>query len=368
MRIGVPAEIKDGERRVGLTPTGVRDLIRAGHAVAVQAGAGANAGLSDDSFANEGGEILASPQDVFDFADLIIKVKEPQPSEVALLTPDHTLFTYLHLAANPELARSLAASGATCIAYETIQDPTGALPLLAPMSEIAGRLAALQGVNLLLASAGGPGVLLPGVPGAPGGRAVVVGGGVAGEQAANMLLGLGVHVLVLDISLARLRALDARFQGRVATSFSADRTIEDALRDTHLVIGAVLVPGAHAPRVIRRAHLAFLAPGAVLVDIAIDQGGCAETSRPTTHSQPTYKVDGICHAAVTNLPAAAAVTATHALTNATLPFISRLATLTDPRSALSDPVLGAGVNIVAGEIVHPEVRKSIAPHTSNGTG
>jgi alanine dehydrogenase len=358
MRIGVPSEIKEGERRVGLTPGCVRELVADGHAVAIQAGAGKAAGFADSEFRDEGASILATAEEVYDFGKLIVKVKEPQANEVALLTSQHILFTYLHLAANTKLALALADTGATCIAYETVEDERGALPLLAPMSEIAGRIAALLGVDLLLAPRGGAGILLGGVPGAPAGRVVIIGGGVAGEQAASVVVGLCAQVTVLDRSLPRIRELDTRFQGRVVTAFSTDHAIEEALAGANLVIGAVLIPGDNAPRVIRREHLALLAPGAVLVDVAIDQGGCAETSHPTTHAEPSYEVDGVRHAAVTNLPAAAPITATRALTNATLPFVSRLAALDGADAALADPALQGGVNVARGEIVHPAVARN----------
>jgi alanine dehydrogenase len=360
VRIGVPTEIKEGERRVALTPACVRELTRDGHELAIQSGAGLGAGYSDASFSEEGAQILNSANDVFEFAQLIVKVKEPQSCEVSRLRPHHILFTYLHLAADLDLAISLAQTGATCIAYETIQDADGSLPLLAPMSEIAGRLAALLGVDLLLASHGGAGVLINGVPGAPAGRAVVIGGGVAGEQAATSLIGLGAQVTILDRSLARLRQLDARFEGRAITAFSTDHAIERALEGANLVIGAVLLTGDLAPRVVRREHLRLLAPGAVIIDISIDQGGCVETSRPTTHANPSYEVDGIRHAAVTNLPAAAAVTATQALTNATLPFVEMIAALATMEAMVDDRHLGAGLNVAGGEILHPAIARLVA--------
>jgi len=361
MRVGVPSEIKDGERRVGLTPGCVRELVRDGHDVSVQAGSGERAGFADSAYEREGAILLPTAKDVYESVQLIVKVKEPQPQEVALLSAGQILFTYLHLAADKGLAQALAHSGATCVAYETVQDEQGALPLLAPMSEIAGRLAALLGVDLLLAPRGGQGMLLSGVPGAPAGRVVIIGGGIAGEQAASVVVGLGAQVTILDPSLARLRDLDARFQGRVVTAYSTDYAIEEALGGANLVIGAVLVPGDAAPRVLRRSHLPLLAPGAVLVDIAIDQGGCAETSRPTTHAQPCYELDGIRHAAVTNLPAAAPITATRALTNATLPYVSRLAALDTAEAVRSDPALRTGVNVAFGQIVHPVVAKAVTP-------
>lgn len=359
MRIGVPREIKKDERRVGLTPACVRELVTAGHTVVIETTAGSAAGFADADFEREGATVVAAPEDVFESAELIVKVKEPQHSEVALLTSRHLLFTYLHLAADRELAAGLAASGATCIAYETLEGDAGSLPLLAPMSEIAGRLATLLGVNLMLAPEGGNGRLLTGVPGAPAGRVVVIGGGVAGGQAAALAVGLGAQVTVLDRLLPRLRELDALFHGRAVTAFSTDHAIEEALAGANLVVGAVLIPGDHAPRIVRRGHLALLAPGAVLVDVAIDQGGCAETSRATTHTEPSYEVDGVRHAAVTNLPAAAPVTATHALTNATLPYVSRIAALGEADAVIADDMVRSGVNVAFGEITHPAVARAL---------
>jgi alanine dehydrogenase len=359
MRIAIPTEIKEGERRVALTPGCVRELVRDGHAVAVQAGAGAGSGFSDEDFASQGAQVVQTAADAFEFGELILKVKEPQRSELALLAPRHVLFTYLHLAADPELAVRLVETGATCAVYETLVDESGRLPLLAPMSEIAGRIAALLGMELLLAPSGGAGLLMGGVAGVQPGRAVVLGGGVVGEHAAAVLLGLGAQVTVLDRSLSCLRHLDARFQGRAVTAFSTDHAIEQAVRGANLVIGAVLLTAARAPRLLRREHLRLFAPGAVLVDVAIDQGGCAETSKPTTHAAPSYDLDGVRHAAVTNLPAAAPVTATRALTNATLPYVRRIAQLGSQQSLVSDPVLETALNVADGGIARPTVARAV---------
>lgn len=351
MKIGIPGEVKQDERRVALTPACVRELVRQGHGVTVQASAGLGSGFADDAYRREGAELASSADAVFAAAQLIVKVKEPQPAEVRLLSAEHVLFTYLHLAADPALAQGLAASGATCIAYETVRDSVGGLPLLAPMSEIAGRIAALQGAHLLLAPAGTPGMLIGGVPGAGDGRVVIVGGGVAGEQAAVVASGMGAHVSVLDTSLRRLRELDARFGGRVETLYSTDQALEEAVTGANLVIGSVLIAGARAPRIIRRRHLELLARGGVLVDVAIDQGGCAETSRPTTYSDPVYETAGVLHAAVTNLPAAAPRTATLALSNATLPYVAKLAGLGVDAAIAADAGLARGVSVRDGDIL-----------------
>jgi alanine dehydrogenase len=360
VRIGVPKEIKQGEGRVSVTPAGVRELVNAGHEVAVEAGAGVGAGFCDESYRAEAAVVVDTAVELFDFGELIVKVKEPQRAEVALLRPGQTLFTYLHLAAEPELAIALAETGSTAIAYETVVDAGGGLPLLAPMSEIAGRLAVHLGAHLMFAPQGGVGVLLGGVPGAPGAKVVVLGGGVAGEQSVAMALGLGAQVTVLDRSLPRLRALDARFGGRAVTAFSTEHALERALDRAHLLIGSVLVVGDRAPRLVRREHLSLLIPGAVVVDVAIDQGGCIETSRPTTHAEPAYDVDGIRHAAVTNLPGAVPVTATAALSHATLPFLLELANHGTDEALERDPALRAGLNISGGEVVHPVVAQAVA--------
>src|SRR3954465_15589687 len=300
MRVGVPTEIKTDEYRVALTPAGVRELSDAGHEVVVQAGAGAGSGIPDDDYPAQGATILPDADAVFAQADLIVKVKEPQPVEVARLEPRHTLFTYLHLAPDPELTQSLIASGATCIAYETVTDSAGRLPLLAPMSEVAGKIAAQAGAFMLEKPLGGRGLLLGGVPGVAAGKVMVIGGGVVGLSAAQIALGMGAETYVYDPSIDRLRELDFLLNNRCSTVFSTTLSIERMLPEVDLVIGAVLVHGAKAPHVITRAQLGLMKQHAVLVDVSIDQGGCFETSRPTTHTDPTYEVDGVTHYCVAN--------------------------------------------------------------------
>jgi alanine dehydrogenase len=358
MRIGVPTEIKADEYRVALTPAGVRELTARGHGVLVQAGAGEGSAIADSDYVAQGAEIAADAAAVFETAETIVKVKEPQASEVALLEPRHTLFTYLHLAPDPELTRGLVESGATCIAYETVTDPAGRLPLLAPMSEVAGKLAAQAGAFMLERPLGGRGVLLGGVPGVAAGEVMVIGGGVVGQNAAKMALGLGADVFVFDRSIDRLRELDAIFDGRVSTCYASSLEIESRLPDADLVIGAVLVKGATAPHVISREQLGLMKRRAVLVDVSIDQGGCFETSRPTTHSDPTYEVDGVTHFCVANLPGAVPITSTSALTNATMPYVLALADR-GPREALAaDPGLLAGLNVAAGLLTERAVAAS----------
>ncbi|HEV2820977.1 MAG TPA: alanine dehydrogenase, partial [Solirubrobacteraceae bacterium] len=325
MRVGVPSEIKADEYRVGLTPAGVRELGRAGCEVVVQAGAGVGSDVRDEAYVAQGARIVPDAAAVFQEADLIVKVKEPQPQEIDLLTARHTLFAYLHLAPDPALTRALAASGATCIAYETVEDDRGRLPLLAPMSEVAGRIAAQAGAFMLEKPMGGRGILLGGVPGVPPARVLIIGGGVVGANAAFIAIGMEAHVTVFDRSIDRLRELDLVLGGRGSTCYASTLEIEQRLPEADLVIGAVLVHGARAPHVITRGQLGLMRPGAVLVDVSIDQGGCFETSRPTTHSDPTYQVDGVTHYCVANMPGAVPVTSTYALTNATMPYLVRLA-------------------------------------------
>jgi alanine dehydrogenase len=358
MRIGVPTEIKADEYRVALTPAGVRELTGRGHEVLVETGAGEGSAIADSDYVAQGAEIAADAAAVFATAETIVKVKEPQPSEVALLEPRHTLFTYLHLAPDPELTRGLVESGATCIAYETVTDPAGRLPLLAPMSEVAGKLAAQAGAFMLERPLGGRGVLLGGVPGVAAGEVIVIGGGVVGQNAAKIALGLGADVFVFDRSIDRLRELDAIFDGRVSTCYASSLEIESRLPDADLVIGAVLVKGATAPHVVSRDQLALMKRRAVLVDVSIDQGGCFETSRPTTHSDPTYEVDGVTHFCVANLPGAVPITSTSALTNATMPYLLALADR-GPREALAaDPGLLSGLNVAAGQLTERAVAAS----------
>lgn len=358
MRIAVPKEIKNHEYRVALTPSGVRELIGRGHEVVVQAGAGEGAGFNDADYQAAGGRLEADVAKVWEGAELILKVKEPQPEEVARLTPDQTLFTYLHLAAEERLTRGLLDSGATCIAYETITGPNGGLPLLAPMSAVAGRMAVQAGAHSLEKAQGGAGVLLPGVPGVAPAKVTVIGGGVVGENAARMALGLGAEVTILDKSLARLEVLDDRYQGRLSTVYSTADALDRAARESDLIIGAVLVAGAAAPKLITREMLADMRPGSVLVDVAIDQGGCFETSKATTHAEPTYIVDGIVHYCVANMPGAVARTSTLALTNATLPFVMALAGKGWQRALADDPHFLAGLNVHAGKVTYPAVAEA----------
>ncbi|MBS1868642.1 MAG: alanine dehydrogenase [Actinobacteria bacterium] len=357
--IGVPAEIKTDEYRVALTPSGVRELTDRGHEVLVQAGAGRGSAIPDAAYVAQGAQIAPDAGAVFESAELIVKVKEPQPEEVALLQPRHMLFTYLHLAAAPELTRGLMASGATCIAYETVEDARGRLPLLAPMSEIAGKIAAQAGAFMLEKPLGGRGLLLGGVPGVAAGRVMVIGGGVVGQNAAQVALGLGAEVYVFDRSIDRLRELEVLLNQLASTCYSSTLEIEQRLPEVDLVIGAVLVHGAKAPHVITRRQLGLMKPGAVLVDVSIDQGGCFETSRPTTHSDPTYVVDGIIHYCVANMPGAVPITSTYALTNATMPYVIRLADEGARRALTSDPGFLSGLNVCAGKVTYAPVAEVV---------
>src|ERR1700761_896796 len=318
MKIGVPKEIKTLEFRVSATPGMVHHLVQDGHAVFVETGAGAGVGLDDSAYAEAGASVLPSADDVFEAADLIVKVKEPQPVEIARLKPRHTLFTYLHLAADPDQAKGLMGSGATCIAYETITGRRGGLPLLAPMSQVAGRMAVDVGAVALLRPGGGRGMLLGGAPGVPPAKVVILGGGVAGKHAAEMAIGHRADVTLFDISAPRLEELDDQFGGRLKTAFSTPDAVRAAVIEADLVIGCVLIPGAAAPKLVKAADLKLMKPGAVLVDVAIDQGGCFETSHPTTHADPTYVVDGVVHYCVANMPGAAPRTSSEALVHATL--------------------------------------------------
>ncbi|WP_062302676.1 alanine dehydrogenase [Demequina subtropica] len=355
MIIGVPAETKSGETRVALTPAGAQELVGRGHRVVVEAGAGRRAGIPDDAMAAAGARIGAVGEAWA--CELVLKVKEPQPEEHHLLR-DNVLFTFLHLAAGPALADALRAAGTTALSYDTVQLDDGTLPLLAPMSEIAGRLAVLAGAHHLLSPAGGRGVLLGGVPGVPGARVVVLGAGVAGSHAIAQAAGLGADVTALDVSLSALRRLDARFGGRVRTVSSTAHAVAEEVRAADLVIGAVLVPGRRAPRVLTRAMIETMPAGSVLVDIAVDQGGCIEGTVPTTHADPVRPVAGSLLYSVANMPAAVGVTATRALTNATLPYVLALAD--GPDAALDrDPALRRGVNVRGGRIVHPEVAQAL---------
>jgi alanine dehydrogenase len=359
VRIGVPKEIKTHEYRVGLTPAGAREIIHHGHQVIVEHNAGAGIGYDDDDYRAAGASLAESAKALFQAADLIVKVKEPQPAEIAMLRPRQILFTYLHLAADKAQTQGLLASGATCIAYETVTDRAGTLPLLAPMSEVAGRMAVQVGAHCLEREQGGAGILLGGVPGVPPAKVVVLGGGVAGTNAARMAVGLEASVTIIDKSLPRLKELDLQFGPRATTLFATAASIEQTVLAADLVIGAVLVPGAAAPKLVTRPMVSRMRPGSVLVDIAIDQGGCFETSRPTTHSDPTYLVDGVVHYCVTNMPGAVARTSTHALTNATLPFVLALAGKGWRQAMLDDPHLAEGLNIHDGQVTHAAVAQAL---------
>ncbi|MCC6172222.1 MAG: alanine dehydrogenase [Gammaproteobacteria bacterium] len=359
MRIGVPTEIKVHEYRVGLVPASVRELTLAGHEVLVQAGAGNGIGCGDADYVGAGARIVASAAEVFAAADLVVKVKEPQPAECVLLRRGQVLFTYLHLAADRPQAEALQRSGSHAIAYETVTARDGSLPLLTPMSEVAGRMAVQVGATCLQKAHGGRGVLLGGVPGVAPARVVVIGGGVAGTHAVEMAHGLRAAVTVIDRSIRRLRELDVQFLGAVETLYSTTETIEREVREADLVIGAVLLPGAAAPKLVSEATVRTMRAGSVLVDIAIDQGGCFETSRPTTHAQPTYVLHDVVHYCVTNMPGAVPRTSAFALNNATLPYVRALADKGWERACAEDAGLAAGLNVSAGRIVHPAVASSL---------
>ncbi len=360
MRVGVPKEVKTHEYRVGLTPAAVREFTARGHAVLVQQGAATAIGFADEAYRAAGATVVETAAQVFERAELIVKVKEPQPEEIAMLHKGQVLFTYLHLAADRAQTEGLMRSGATCIAYETVTDQRGTLPLLSPMSEVAGRMSVQVGAHCLEREQGGSGILLGGVAGVPAAQVLVLGGGVSGTNAIRMAVGLGAHVAVIDRSIPRLRELEAEFGGRVQTLFSTAQAIEQAVEAADLVIGAVLVPGAAAPKLVTREMVGSMRPGSVLVDIAIDQGGCFETSRPTTHAEPTYVLDGVVHYCVTNMPGAVARTSTLALGNATLPFALELADRGWQVALRRDVHLRAGLNIHAGNITYPAVARDLA--------
>jgi alanine dehydrogenase len=359
MRIGVPSEIKPDEYRVAITPAGVRELSARGHEVLIQAGAGIGSAMADEQFQAQGARVVPDAQAVFAEAELVLKVKEPQPLEVRLLRAGQTLFTYLHLAAEPGLARGLRESGARCIAYETVEDGGGRLPLLAPMSEVAGKIATQAGAFMLEKPLGGRGILLGGVPGVAAATVLVIGGGVVGMNAAFIAIGMQADVFVFDRSIDRLRELEVAFGGRASTVYSSTLAIEEMLPLADLVIGAVLIHGGRAPRVITRRQLGLMREHAVLVDVSIDQGGCFETSRPTTHSEPTFEVDGITHYCVANMPGAVPITSTYALTNATLPYVIALAERGIDEALARDPGLRLGLNVDGGEITHPAVAEAL---------
>ncbi|HEY2397922.1 MAG TPA: alanine dehydrogenase [Solirubrobacteraceae bacterium] len=355
----MPTEIKADEYRVAITPAGVRELSVRGHEVLVQAGAGEGSAFSDEQFLAQGARIAPDAEAVFADAELLLKVKEPQPEEARRLREGQTLFTYLHLAAEPELARLLQESGAICIAYETVEDADGRLPLLAPMSEVAGKIATQAGAFMLEKPLGGRGILLGGVPGVAAATVLVIGGGVVGMNAAIIAIGMQADVFVFDRSIDRLRELEVAFAGRASTVYSSTLAIEEMLPAADLVIGAVLVHGGRAPHVVTRAQLKLMRPHAVLVDVSIDQGGCFETSRPTTHSDPTYEVDGITHYCVTNMPGAVPITSTYALTNATLPYVLELAELGVDEALQRNEALRHGLNVREGQINHPAVAEAL---------
>jgi alanine dehydrogenase len=358
MKVGVPKEIKTHEYRVGLTPGAVREYVAAGHGVVVETNAGAGIGATDDDYRKAGAAILDSAREVFAASQMIVKVKEPQPSEWSQLREDQILFTYLHLAPDPDQAKGLMASGCTAIAYETVTDAHGGLPLLAPMSEVAGRLAIEAAGAALRRHAGGRGLLIGGVPGVQPARIVVIGGGVVGTHAARMAVGLGAEVSILDRSIGRLRELDELFAGRVRTRFSTIASIEEEIFAADVVIGAVLVPGASAPKLVSRSMLGSMRRGSVIVDVAIDQGGCFETSHPTTHADPTYEVEGVIHYCVANMPGAVPLTSSHALNNATLPFGLALANK-GFSAVLENPHLRAGLNVHRGRLTCEAVANSL---------
>ncbi|MEN9788504.1 MAG: hypothetical protein RLZZ473_568 [Pseudomonadota bacterium] len=359
MKIGVPKEIKVHEYRVGLVPAAVRELVAAGHEVLVERAAGSGVGFDDAAYEAVGARIAADARAVFAAADLVVKVKEPQLVECAMLRPGQVLFTYLHLAADRPQAEALMRSGAHAIAYETVTARDGSLPLLTPMSEVAGRMSVQVGATLLHKSAGGRGMLLGGVPGVAPAKVVILGGGVSGTAAAEIACGMRADVTVIDKSLPRLRELDGLFGGRLKTVFSTAASIETAVASADLLIGAVLVPGAAAPQLVTRAMIKAMRPGAVVVDIAIDQGGCIETSRPTTHADPTYVEEGVVHYCVTNMPGAVAQTSTLALNNATLPYVRALANDGFETACGKDPGLAAGLNVSQGRIVHSAVAEAL---------
>ncbi|MGB1309810.1 MAG: alanine dehydrogenase [Leucothrix sp.] len=355
MLIGVPKEIKNHEYRIGLTPASVRELVNNGHQVMVQHNGGAAIGFDNAQYEASGAEIVQTPEEIFDRADMIVKVKEPQPNECAMLKRDQLLYTYLHLAPDPEQTQMLINSGASCVAYETVTDNHGGLPLLAPMSEVAGRMSIQAGAHHLEKAQGGSGILLGGVPGVAPGKVTVIGGGVVGTHAAEMAVGLGAEVTILDRSVPRLRQLDELFKGRVRCVYSTAQAVSDYCTDADLVIGAVLIPGAEAPKLLTREMLSQMRDGSVVVDVAIDQGGCFETSKATTHAEPTYVVEGIVHYCVANMPGGVARTSTMALNNATLPFALALANKGLKQALLDDAHLMNGLNVHQGQVTYQAV-------------
>ncbi len=358
MTVGVPKEVKDHETRVGLVPRGVTALREAGHRVLVEAGAGLGSSIPDREYAEAGAQLVESAAEAWGSADLVAKVKEPQPSEYGFLRPQLTLFTNLHLAPLPDLTHRLLAAGVSAVGYETIREQDGSLPLLTPMSEVAGRLSVQIGAKYLEAPHGGRGLLLGGVPGVAPANVLILGGGVVGHNAAKVAYGMGAHVTIIDRNLGRLREIDDIFNSQVVTLASNVWTIRETLRQADLVIGAVLIPGAAAPKLIKRDMVAAMKPGAVVVDVCIDQGGCLETSRPTSHSCPVYAVDGVIHYCVPNMPASVPHTSTFALTNATIPYLLKLANQGLEQACRESPALRQGVNTYRGRVTHPAVAES----------
>src|SRR4051812_17722857 len=359
MRVGVPKEIKSDEYRVAMMPVGVELLVKAGHEVILETNAGVGSGFADEDYVTAGAKIAQTPEQVFERSDMIVKVKEPQPQEIGLFRPGQIAFTYFHFAADRELTQACLEAEITAIAYETIKDKRGTLPLLTPMSEIAGKLAPQEGAKFLEKPMMGRGILLGGVPGVAPAHVVVLGGGVVGTNAAKVAAGLGADVAIMDVNLERLRYLDDVMPANVHTIFSDPQTVRDQVRQADLVVGAVLIPGAKAPRLITRDDLKEMKNGAVIVDVAIDQGGCIETARPTTHQQPTYVVEGVVHYCVTNMPGAVGRTSTIALCNATLPYALKIANKGYEKAAAEDPGLAEGINLVGGRVTNAAVAESL---------
>jgi alanine dehydrogenase len=359
MRVGVPKEVKADEYRVAMMPVGADVLVRAGHEVLVETNAGIGSGFSDDSYTKVGAKIVPSHEDIFARADLVVKVKEPQPQEIKLFRAGQIFFTYFHFAASKELTEACRRSGITAIAYETIKDKAGRLPLLTPMSEIAGKMSIQEGAKYLEKPMMGRGILLGGVPGVPPANVVVLGAGIVGTNAAKVAAGLGANVVLMDVNLERLRYLDDVMPANVSTIYSDPHTIHEHLISADLVIGAVLIPGATAPRLVTRNDLTMMKNGSVIVDVAIDQGGCFETSRPTTHKEPTYVIDGVVHYCVTNMPGAVGRTSTMALCNATLPYAVKIANDGFEKAAKADPGFAEGINLANGRITHQAVAESL---------
>lgn len=364
MKIAVPKEIKNNENRVGLVPGGVKQLVMDGHEVYIQTNAGMGIGITDEMYKNAGAKIVKDMEEAYAVGEMIVKVKEPQPVEIKLMKPHHLMYTYLHLAADKELTQGLMNSGSTCVAYETIQTADGALPLLVPMSEVAGRMSTQIGATYLQIDKGGKGILLGGVPGVHRAKVTIIGCGIAGTNAAKIAMGMGADVTCIDLSTKRLAEMDDLFENRITTLFSNAQNIEDAVIGSDLVIGAVLVPGAKAPKLVTRQMISKMEKGSVVVDIAVDQGGCIETCKPTTHENPTFVVDGVIHYCVANMPGAVARTSTYALTNVTLKYARMLASEGVDKAMMKDPALLKGVNIYKGKLVYEQIAKDLnLPYT-----